>query len=347
MERIDMEFDLNNAEQYREGNRIEAKSARGGLPHSLWETYSSFANTNGGIILLGVNELKDGTLIPFYLKDTDKLIFEFWNNINNSQVVNINILTDDNIQVVDDGQFRFVVIAVPRADRRSKPVYTGQDPFKGTFRRNGQGDYHCKKEEILAMFRDQADVPQDMTALEKISLNAINRETVSMYRRRFELVRPEHVWVNLTDDEFLLRLGAVDAVNEGERHPTAAGLLMFGDEYQIVREFPNYFLDYREIEPWQERWVHRFVSNSGEWSGNLYDFFYRTYNRIAQIIEVPFKLVPGEPERIEDTPVHKAIREVLANTLIKCRLLWQTGACRHSRATRHFSIQSGGFPYSY
>ena len=51
-------------------------------------------------------------------------------------------------------------------------------------------------------------------------------------------------------------------------HPTAAGMLIFGNEYNIVRHFPEYFLDYREELDPTTRWTDRVKSSSGERSGS-------------------------------------------------------------------------------
>ena len=70
-------------------------------------------------------------------------------------------------------------------------------------------------------------------------------------------------------------------------------------------------LDYREVMSLNARWTDRLESQSGDWSGNIYDFFYRVFNKIAQNLRVPFRM--EGIHRVDDTPVHQAIREALVN----------------------------------
>ena len=135
-------IDLNNIEKYRENNRIEAKKATGGLPKSLWETYSSFANTLGGIILLGVEEYRDKSLHPVNLPDPDELIEEFWEIANDIQKVSTNILSYDDVYVQKIEEKHIIVITVPKAKRFDRPVYL-DGSIHNSYRRNGEGDYRC------------------------------------------------------------------------------------------------------------------------------------------------------------------------------------------------------------
>ena len=307
-------LDFANIEKYKENNRIEAKKALGGLPNSIWETYSAFANTLGGYILLGITEKEDKTFETVDLPDPEKLIKEFWDIVNNPQKVSINLISSKDIEVQEINGNHIVVIYVPRADRAYKPVYIAGNPVSGTYRRNGEGDYHCTDEELKAMYRDASVKTQDMLVLSEMDLSVFNTDSVRGYRQRMSFSRPGHVWEQLDDETFLQKIGAVGIGEDGKKHPTAAGLLMFGNEYDIVREYNNYFLDYQEQYDPENRWTDRIISSSGDWSGNVYDFFFRVYNKLQQDIKVPFKM--EGIYRVDDTPVHKALREALANCLV-------------------------------
>ena len=306
-------IDFNNLEKYRENNRIEAKKAMGGLPGSIWETYSAFANTLGGVILLGVEEWPDKTLHAVDLPDPDKLIKEFWNNVNNPNKTSVNLLSSKDVFVQEVDGNHIVVINVPRAEHSYRPVYLDGNPLS-TYRRNGEGDYKCTKEEYQAMVRDASVKTQDMLVLNEMDMSVFNKESVRSYRQRMRLSRPGHVWEALEDEDFLMKLGAVGIGSDGKKHPTSAGLLMFGNEYDIVREYNAYFLDYQEQYDADTRWTDRIISSSGDWSGNVYDFYFRVYNKLTQDIKVPFKMEGGV--RVDDTSVHQALREALANCLV-------------------------------
>ena len=311
-----MMIDLLHLEKYQENNRIEAKKALGGLPKSIWETYSAFANTFGGILLLGVEELSDGSLAVANggISKPNALIKEFWDIVNNPKKVSVNILSDKDVCVQELNGKNIIVINIPRADRAYRPIYIDGNPITGTYRRNGEGDYKCTQEEYLSMVRDASVKTQDMLVLEEMDLGVFNEESIKSYRMRMSLLRPNHVWGALDNEEFLFRIGAIGIGKDGKKHPTSAGLLMFGNEYFIAQEFNNYFLDYQEKYDETLRWTDRIVSSSGDWSGNIYDFYFRIYNKLTQDLKVPFAMKNGV--RVDETPVHEALREALANCLV-------------------------------
>ncbi len=309
------DFDINKLSEYKEDNRLEVKKASGGLPHSIWETYSSFANSDGGLIVLGVEEDKKHQLHVVGIANPEELVRDFWNTVNNQQKISLNILADKMVyeQLLEDKTI--IVIEVPRAEREMRPVFVGTDPMKGTYRRNHDGDFHCTREEVAAMYRDASPVSVDTRVLTEMDFSVFNTDTIRDYRTRFMQLHQNHAWTNLQDEIFLRRIGAVGISSDDHKiHPTIAGLLMFGNEYEIVRVFPGYFLDYQEQLDDAIRWTHRTMSNSGDWSGNLFDFYFRIISRLVSDLNIPFVL--NGITRVDNTELHTALREAMLNTLV-------------------------------
>lgn len=310
-------FKLEDFDLYKEGNCREVKKAKGGLPTSIWETYSAFANTSGGVIILGVIENKDRTWTTAGLKkiEVDKMLQDFWNIINNPEKVNINLLSNKDVKTYNHHSGdAILVINVPVAKREQKPVYIKGNMFSGTFRRNGEGDYHCSESEVKAMLRDVTEDSIDMRIVEQFDISVIDKESLHFYRNRHKSFKPGHVFESCSDEEYLRKIGAVALDRDNKLHPTIAGLLMFGHEYDIVRELPDYFLDYRELLDQTIRWSDRLQSSSGDWTGNIMDFFFRVNNKIVKDIKIPFNM--KGIRRIDDTPVHRVLREALVNCLV-------------------------------
>ena len=126
--------DIKKLLQKGERLTLEAKLAKADVPKSVWESYSAFANTMGGTIMLGVFEdMKEKDPAKRFriegVDDVDKILKDFWNTINSNKVSD-NILTDSDVEVVDVDGLQVVCIHVPMADWRVKPVYLNENVYK-------------------------------------------------------------------------------------------------------------------------------------------------------------------------------------------------------------------------
>ena len=294
----------------------EFKSARGGLPGSFWETYSAMANTQGGTVVLGVAE-RDGQLRWQGVPDAAQLRSVLWSQLNDRSKVSRNLLTDDDERTVEDDGRQFVVVHVPRASRRDRPVYVGPNPLTGTYRRAEEGDYRCTDEEVRRMLADQSDAPADAQVVEHFGSGDFDAETVKQYRNRFASRDPDHPWLSEDDAGLLLKLGAMRRDRAtGVEGATVAGLLMFGTFIALRDALPSYHVDYRErlsSDP-AVRWTDRVVPD-GTWESNLFQFYQRVVQRLSADLKIPFQL-DRELYRRDDTIVHEAIREAAVNALI-------------------------------
>lgn len=130
-------------ETLQQGERVtlECKKAQSNVPVDAWKTYSAFANTYGGLNLLGVHEdLKEMDISKRFtitgVDDADKIRKDFWNIVNNSEKANVNLLRDEDVETIVIDDKTIVAIRIPQADYNTRPVYINNNPIRGTFIRN-------------------------------------------------------------------------------------------------------------------------------------------------------------------------------------------------------------------
>lgn len=294
----------------------QGKDAAGELPKDFWPTYSAMANTDGGMVVLGMRE-RNGKFTPEGIKNVDKIRTELFNNLNNRQKVSVNLLNDEHVRewVIDD--VTLLVVEIPRARREQRPVHLTSNPFSGnTYRRLNEGDRPLPDEDVKRMLAEQVEDSRDDRILCGYGFDDLDMSTFRAYRQVFANRDPGHPWNEQDDQAFIRSIGGWRKDREtSESGLTLAGLLMFGQMSMIQEAQANYMLDYQERPEakTENRWIDR-LTLDGKWSGNLYDFYRKVYLKLTADLKVPFQLDKGE--RQDQTPVHIALREALANVLV-------------------------------
>lgn len=111
----------------RESIDLECKLAagrdgQGALPEDFWSTYSAFANTNGGVVVLGVRERKG----QFHLEgiaNPAKVRKKLFDNLNNRKHVSSNLLSDASVQEINLEGRTLLIVDIPRANANSgRPI---------------------------------------------------------------------------------------------------------------------------------------------------------------------------------------------------------------------------------
>ena len=299
---------------------IEFKSSVDNLSKDIWSTYSAMANTNGGTILLGVSEnTKTHEIEILGVTDATKILKDFWSTINSNKV-NKNILVDENVEIIEYENKTVIKITVPRAEYKEKPIYVGENPYHGTYKRLNEGDYRCQIDEVNRLIRDADENGVDSKLIENYNINNIDAETLRKYRTQFENRYLDHPFTKMNDQDFLANLGCMDIdPNTGLLTLTQAGLLLFGKGLSIRRTFPGLNFDYLDMRNLigDQRWSDR-ITIDFAWENNLYNFYTKVLPKIVDDLKRPFKMDYETLQRIDDTPVHAAVREAFANAVIHC-----------------------------
>ncbi|WDP90670.1 MAG: putative DNA binding domain-containing protein [Desulfobacter sp.] len=291
------------------------KDGKGELPKDFWPTYSAFANSYGGDVILGLKETKTGFKVKGITRP-QKVTDDLWSLLNDPKKVSVCLLGQKDVRLLEIDGKTLIQISVPRAARKQKPVFINNNPLTGTYKRGETGDLICREETVRRMMAEQVEDGRDAELLKGFGIEDIDLDSFNAYRQLYMNLQPDHPWNQLEPVAFLKNIGGWRKDREsGIGALTRAGLLMFGQLPAIQEAFPNYMLDYQERPDAKAdtRWIDR-LTLDGSWSGNLFDFYRKVITKLTADLKVPFKL--EKDLRRDDTLVHQSLREALVNSLV-------------------------------
>ncbi len=216
-----------------ESSDVEVKSAAGGLPRSIAETLSAFANGSGGTVLLGLSEDDDFRPVPGFRADA---VREALAQACHEKVVPPLRIP---IEVVEFEGAQLVRADIEPLDAVDKPCFVEtKGEYYGSYIRGGDGDRRLSRYEVTQLLLSRTQPTFDREIVDGATMDDLDpglvqgtlAHAVDRAPRTFQGTAPARA---------LDLLGAIQEV-DGVPRPTIAGMLSLGRHPQ--RFFPQLFI---------------------------------------------------------------------------------------------------------
>ncbi|MFS8100537.1 putative DNA binding domain-containing protein [Lentzea alba] len=204
-----------------EMSEVEVESSAGGLPRSAAETMSEFANTNGGTLVLGLDEA-DG-FRPVHLADPAKLRDDLAALASDCLHPPLRIA----VEVVELEGMPLVVAEIDPLPSDHRPCYVDSKGIAtGSYVRVGDGDRRMTQAEIGLAIANRGQPRYDLEAVPEAVIGDLDRVA---FGRTIERVRQtSRAFRDMDEVTALERLRVLVRTENGTLVPSLGGLLTFG-----------------------------------------------------------------------------------------------------------------------
>ncbi len=289
---------------------IEVKAAVDGVPKSVAETISSFSNSGGGPIVLGIREKGFTPVKGIDIKALQNgMAHAAREQVSPPVTADIRVLTLEGLPVL--------VANIPEASIRDKPVYVRKSGMmNGSFIRTGDGDHHMTVYEIDRFIENQhRSARNDMAIVEDATLSDLDQRLLAgwlLHARDASFGRMDR----LSDEDIMTNRRVIAADGDGVLRPTVAGILALGSYPQ--KFFPRLnvtFTSYASTEKGGASGIAKRYADAVTIDGPIPDMIVSAVRAVSRNIRHGAIIQGALREDIPDYPL-AALREAIANALM-------------------------------
>ena len=310
MEKTEVIEAINYLRKYKtETDRIEAKTANGGFPKKCYDTFSSFSNKYGGMIIFGINEENNFSTEGVYdVKDLQE-------QISNLCTDSMEPAIRPNILPLEFEGKNLVAVFIDEISQNRKPCYYKPRGIKGgSYTRVGDKDDNMTDYELYALQSYKEHIFEDTRPTKRATIDDLNQEQLNSYIEKVKNDKP-----NFSKNDFdkCLRLCGITDRNDQTVYPTLAGTMIFGDYPQSF--YPQLFVACVVVPGNKLGDVgtmgERFIDNK-RIEGTIEEMLNGTMNFLRRNMKTSV-IIDSSGKRTDRTEYPlEALREAVANALI-------------------------------